>query len=202
MNLKHLNMDLYGVPDDTRIQISVFLISEDLKTRKLVNGLIHIGCDSCFCVGELCDLVLAYMGFDDRPNELYTFYFELLDRYCEEVSHENDRPIKEALIIYAELRRERERGEWEKQIANSVQNKRDTKKLLKCMGSKLHSLRMTQDQELDTVSRVLRITPAVLVRIERGDYDMYPDLLTELCDHYNIALCDFFADVEDMLANS
>jgi hypothetical protein len=199
MNLKHLNLDLHGVPDDTRIQISVFLISEDLKTRKLVNGLINIGCDSCFCVGELCDLVLAYMGFDDRPNDLYGFYFELLDRYCETVSHENDRPIKEALKIYAELRREWERGEWEKQITNGVKNKQDTKKLLKGIGSKLHSLRVSQEKELDAVSRVLRITPAVLVRIERGDYDMYPDLLSELCDHYNITLSDFFTDVEDNL---
>lgn len=194
MNLKHLNMDLYGVPDDTRLQISVFLISEDLKTRKLVNGLINIGCDSCFCVGELCDLVLAYMGFDDRPNDLYTFYFELLDRYCEKVSHENDRPIKEALKIYAELR-----GEWEKQITNGVKTKRDTKKLLKGVGSKLHSLRKSQNKELDTVARVLRVTPAVLVRIERGDSDMYPDLLSELCDHYDITLSDFFRDVEDNL---
>jgi DNA-binding XRE family transcriptional regulator len=196
MNLKHLNLDLYGVPDDTRIQISVFLISEDLKTRKLVNGLINIGCDSCFCVGELCDLVLAYMGFDDRPNNLYTFYFELLDRHCEKVSYENDRPIKEALLIYAELK-----CEWEKYIGNGVKTKRDTRKLLKGVGSKLHTLRKNQDKELDAVARVLRITPAVLIRIERGDYDMCPDLLSELCDYYDITLSDFFRDVEDNLTN-
>jgi DNA-binding XRE family transcriptional regulator len=193
MNLKHLNLDLYGVPEDTRLQISVFLISEDLKTRKLVNGLIYIGCDSCFCVGELCDLVLAYMGFDDRPNDLYTFYFELLDRYCEKVSYENDRPIKEALLIYAELK-----CEWEKHVGNGVKTKRDTRKLLKGVGSKLHTLR--KNKELDAVARVLRITPAVLIRIERGDYDRCPNLLSELCDYYDITLSDFFR-VEDNLTN-
>jgi hypothetical protein len=189
-------LDLYGVPDDTRIQISVFLISEDLKARKMVNGLINIGCDSCFCVGELCDLVLAYVGFEDRPNELYDLYFELLDRYYENVSHENDRPIKEALKIYAELR-----CEWDRQIAAGAKNKRDPKKLLKGVGSRFHSLRKNQDKELDIVARALRITPAVLMRIERGDYDIYPDLLSELCDYYDITLTDFFRDVENSLKN-
>jgi DNA-binding XRE family transcriptional regulator len=193
MNLKHLNLDLHGVPEDTQIQISVFLISEDLKARKLINGLSGIGCDSCFCVGELCDLVLAYVGFDDRPSDLYDFYFELLDCYCEKVSHENERPVKEALKIYTELICEKER-----QRAR-VKNKRDTKKLLKGVGTRLRSLRNDQEKELDTVARVVRIIPAALVRIERGDYDMCPDVLSKLCDYYNITLSDFFKDVEDNL---
>jgi DNA-binding XRE family transcriptional regulator len=196
MNLDHLNLDLYGIQGDAEVQIPVFLISEDLKTRKLVNGLIGIGCDSCFCIGELCDLILAYVGFDDRPDNLYDFYFELLDRYCEKVSHENGRPVKEALKIYSELMCEKER-----QSASNVKNKQDTKKLLKGVGHKLCSLRKDQVKELDTVSRVLKITPAVLVRIERGEYDMSPDLLSKICEYYNVTLSDFFRDVEDSLRN-
>jgi hypothetical protein len=59
-------------------------------------------------------------------------------------------------------------GEWEKLVGHGVKNKRDTKKLLKGVGSELHSLRKNQDKELDAVARVLKITPAVLIRIERG----------------------------------
>jgi hypothetical protein len=109
MNLKHLNLDLYGVPEDTRIQISVFLISEDLKARKLIRGLINIGCEACFCIGDLCDLVLAFTEFDEPPGDIYDFYYALLDRYCENISHTNDRPIKEAFEIYTELTREKSR---------------------------------------------------------------------------------------------
>lgn len=103
MNLKHLNLDLFGIPEDAGIQLPVFLIAADLKTRKLINALTGIGCDGSFCVPDLCDLVLAYVGFDDRPNELYDFYFDLLDRECDKVSHENDTPIREAYTIYNEL---------------------------------------------------------------------------------------------------
>mgnify|MGYP003577456864 CR=1 FL=1 len=103
MNLKHLNLDLDGIPEDAEIQIPVFLIASDLKTRKLINAFTGIGCDGSFCVPDLCDLVLAFVGFDERPNELYDFYFELLDRECDKVSHENNAPIREAYKIYYEL---------------------------------------------------------------------------------------------------
>jgi hypothetical protein len=111
MNLRHLNLDLYGIPEDAGIQLPVFLIASDLKARKLINALTGIGCDGSFCVPDLCDLVLAFVGFDDRPNELYDFYFELLDRECDKVSHENDIPIREAYNIYNELLVERRKQE-------------------------------------------------------------------------------------------
>lgn len=106
MNLQYLNMDLYGIPEDAEIQIPVYLIAADLKSRKLINGLTSVGCDNCFCVPELCDLVLALTGFEDRPNELYDFYFALLDQECEKVTRENDLPIKEAFNIYKKLKTE------------------------------------------------------------------------------------------------
>jgi hypothetical protein len=109
MNLKYLNLDLYSIPEDAEIQIPVFLIAADLKTRKLINALTSIGCDGSFCVSDLCDLVFAFVGFEDRPNELYDYYFELLDQYCEKVTHQNDIPIKEAFCIYKELITERQR---------------------------------------------------------------------------------------------
>lgn len=110
MNLEHLNLDQHNIPEDADIQITVFLIASDLKTRKLVNGLVAIGCDSCFCIPELCDVILAMIGFDDRPNELYTFYFGLLDSYCKNVTHENDPPIKQAFRIYKTLKKELKRS--------------------------------------------------------------------------------------------
>lgn len=111
MNLEWLNLDLHGIPEDAEIQIPVFLISEDLKGRKLINGLTSIGCDACFCTSDLCDLVLAYVGFNDRPNELYDFYFELLDDHCDKVSHKNSQPIKEALKVYEILMARRKEAE-------------------------------------------------------------------------------------------
>jgi hypothetical protein len=103
MNRRRLNLDAHGISDDAEIQIPVFLIAEELKARKLLNTLKSIGCDDCFCITDLCDLVLAFVGFDDRPNDLYDFYFGLLDRYCEKANHENDKPVRDALKIFTGL---------------------------------------------------------------------------------------------------
>lgn len=109
MNLKHLNLDLYNIPKDDETQITIFLIASDLKTRKLINGLTSIGCDNCFCVSDLCDLILAMIGFKVRPNQLYDFYFDVLDRYCDKVTQDNDLPINEAFSVYKILKIERQR---------------------------------------------------------------------------------------------
>lgn len=103
MNLEHLNLDHHSVSIDNDLRIPVFLIAEDLKARKLINAFATIGCDGSFCTPDLCELVLAYAGFDDRQSELYDLYFRLLDFHCHSVSNENNKPIKEALEIFATL---------------------------------------------------------------------------------------------------
>jgi len=107
MNLKHLNLNLYDIPEDAETQMLIFLIAAELKVRKLMDGLANIGCDNCFCVPDLCDLVLALAGFEERPDALYDLYFGLLDKYCEKVTRDNDLPIKEALCVYQKLMDER-----------------------------------------------------------------------------------------------
>jgi hypothetical protein len=110
MNLKHLNLDLYGIPENEGMQMAVFLIASDIKSRKLINSLTDIGCHTCFCVSDLSDLTLALIGFDDWSDELYDDYFDLLDQYCGKVSHKNDLPIEEALCIYNKLKSKLQKG--------------------------------------------------------------------------------------------
>lgn len=74
--------------------------------------------------------------------------------------------------------------------------RRDARKFLKTVGTRLYQLRKDQRKELETVAKGVGISPALLARIERGDYDMYLDLLFELCDYYEITPHDFFKDVE------
>lgn len=83
-----------------------------------------------------------------------------------------------------------------------MKRKPDSKKFLKAIGEKFHSLRIAQRREIDMVAKAVRISPALLVRIEKGDYDMYLDLFCELCDYYDIAPHEFFSDIEEQLALS
>ena len=86
---------------------------------------------------------------------------------------------------------------WRKKKTElSMTKRRDARKFLKAVGTRFHSLRKQHDSELETVAKAVGISPALLLRIERGDYDMYLDLLFELCDYYEITPHDFFKDLE------
>ena len=72
----------------------------------------------------------------------------------------------------------------------------DSKKFLKTVGARFHSLRKKHKKEIETVAEAVGISSGLLLRIEKGDYDMYLDLLFELCDYYEITPHDFFKNVE------
>jgi len=79
----------------------------------------------------------------------------------------------------------------------TMEKRMDAKQFLKDVGAKFYSLRKAHESEIETVARAVGISPALLVRIERGDYDMYLDLLFELCHYYSISPHDLFNDVEE-----
>src|SRR5687768_2371530 len=97
MDTKYVNLDRYGIPGDVEIQITVYLIAADLKTRKLMNTLASIGCDGCFCLSHFCDLILPLVGFANSSDELYQYYYDMLAKHCGKVTDKNDLPIEEAL---------------------------------------------------------------------------------------------------------
>jgi transcriptional regulator with XRE-family HTH domain len=79
---------------------------------------------------------------------------------------------------------------------------RDSKKFLKAVGARFHSIRKKHKSEIETVAKAVGISPKLLLRIEEGDYDMYIDLLFELCEYYDITPHDFLRDVERLRAKS
>ena len=76
--------------------------------------------------------------------------------------------------------------------------RRDAKKFLKAVGTRLHQLRIDQKIELETVAKAVGISHALLSRIEQGDYDMYLDLLFEICDYYDTTAREVFKDIQNV----
>lgn len=64
MELLRPNLNYYNIPEEA--QLVVTLIIEDLRVRKLMNGLTHIGCDGSYLLPDLSNLILALVGFNDR----------------------------------------------------------------------------------------------------------------------------------------
>jgi transcriptional regulator with XRE-family HTH domain len=77
---------------------------------------------------------------------------------------------------------------------------RDSKKFLRTVGRRFHALRKKEESEVESVAKAVGISGRLLLRIEEGDYDMYIDLLFELCDYYKITPHDFLRDVDKLNA--
>ena len=102
MKLKHLNLKLVTLPPD--VELPLFLIQEELKGRKLFNGLAKLGFDDTNYAFNFSKLVFASMGFTSMPDDLFTRYFELLDKHCEKIEPGDAEQLTEAAFkIYVDL---------------------------------------------------------------------------------------------------
>jgi hypothetical protein len=107
--MKYLKPGLIKLPSD--IELVLYLIKEELKTRKFFNGLSQIDCDGSFYQPDLSQLVLTIIGFDERPDDLYDFYFRLVERHIEKIGPDHEKVIQESFEIYLELVMEKRRRE-------------------------------------------------------------------------------------------
>jgi hypothetical protein len=101
MKLKHLNVRLVNLPPD--IELILFMIREELKSTALFNGLARVGLDDCYFQSHFGTLILAYMGFEERSDDLYEFYNDLIDKYSEKIEADNDVTMKCAFDVYVEI---------------------------------------------------------------------------------------------------
>lgn len=96
------NLRLVKLPP--RSEIILYMIREELKNRKLTSGLDNLGFDSSHCSVDIGILILAFMGFDSRPDELFRWYYDTLDLYAERVDPQrNDQLNQLAFDFYIEL---------------------------------------------------------------------------------------------------
>jgi len=67
-------------------EMTLFLIGEEMKNRRLINRLEQAGFDTAFAGADLSILILSLIGFDPRPDELYEWYSTALNSACEKVN--------------------------------------------------------------------------------------------------------------------
>lgn len=107
MSYKHVNVPLVKLPSDT--ELILFIIKEDLKNTKLFDGLESAGLTDCFYRGDFAALVLAYMGFDDIPDDLQEFYADLISKYAEKIEPDNRVIMEYAIEVYNEILMEKKK---------------------------------------------------------------------------------------------
>jgi hypothetical protein len=85
--------------------LTIHLIREELRNKRLMHSLEDLGFDCSFFTLNISQQILELTGFDKRPDELYNFYFEWIEKALKEITFWNlDEMLdKWSLKIYVEL---------------------------------------------------------------------------------------------------
>jgi hypothetical protein len=103
MDLNNLYLPPIKLPRKT--ELILHLLKAEIKNRKLLTGLINLGFDTTPYTIDFSQIVLSIIGFEKLSEELYQYYYELLDQYCEKINiwKFGEELNDVALNIYSEL---------------------------------------------------------------------------------------------------
>jgi hypothetical protein len=93
------------------------LIKEELRNKRLMYSLEDLGFDCSAFTLDISQTILELMCFNNRPDELYQWYFSLIDMALDEITFWNmDETLKKwSDVLYKELRKK-----LNEQIVNSL----------------------------------------------------------------------------------
>jgi hypothetical protein len=92
---------LITLPQST--QHTLYLIREELKSRKLFHALHEAGLDDCYFQPHLDLLIMQALGLDDDNDETFTRYDDILEKRSRKIEAFNDSVMKQAMKVYGEL---------------------------------------------------------------------------------------------------
>jgi hypothetical protein len=83
--------------------VTLYLIKEELKSRKLFHALHQAGLDDCYYQPHLDSLILRSIGIDDGRDDTFRLYYDIIDKRSKKIEADNDSIMKQALKVYMEL---------------------------------------------------------------------------------------------------
>lgn len=92
---------LIRLPSD--VQFTLYLIREELKSRKVFRSLQNAGLDDCYFQPHLDSLILNSLGMDDGTDETFSIYDEIMEKRSKKIEADNDSVMKQAMKVYQEL---------------------------------------------------------------------------------------------------
>ena len=107
--MKSINATARLVKLPADIDLILFLIQEELKSTKLFNGLGRVGLSDCYYQSHFSTVILASVGFDERPDDLHEFYLDLINSRSKKIKPDNDSVVKQAFKVYIDLMIEKKR---------------------------------------------------------------------------------------------
>jgi hypothetical protein len=91
------------------VDLTLFLIREELKANRFFTGLYRLSLCDCFYQPHLGSAILSHLGFDNCPDDLFAFYTNLIDKHSEVLEEDMQSLTTHALEVYHELVSEQRR---------------------------------------------------------------------------------------------
>jgi hypothetical protein len=86
-----------------RFDLVLYLIREEFKSRKFFSGLQKLGLDYCFYQPHLDKPILAAVGFDEPSDEVYNFYFKLIEKRSRKIREDEESITTQARKVWKTL---------------------------------------------------------------------------------------------------
>jgi len=99
--MKSFNYPLTRLPSS--IDSTLYLIREELKSRRLFHALHKVGLDDCWFQPHLDSLILESLGIERYNDETFTAYDAIIEKRSHKIEADNNSVMKQAMKVYHEL---------------------------------------------------------------------------------------------------
>lgn len=110
MNTETLTYPLVKLP--RKVELTLYLIREELKSRKFFNSLQHAGLDDCYYQTHLDQLIMNHCGLDQDSDKDFHFYSAIMEKNSKKIEAGEKSVMKRALEVYMELMLEKKRRKF------------------------------------------------------------------------------------------
>jgi hypothetical protein len=105
MKVKRVQLPFVKIPPE--LDLTLYLIKEELKSQKFFNGLHRIGIDDCYYQPRLGKVILNSLGLDDGSDEISDFYYKLIEKRSKKIHADNESVMRQAIKVYTDLMAEK-----------------------------------------------------------------------------------------------
>lgn len=100
--MKRFTHPLVKLP--TNSQLALYLIKEELKSRKFFRTLQEAGLSDCYYQPHLDTLILRSFNLNDDSDQIFEAYYKIIEYRSEKIDADIDSIMKQALKVYMELK--------------------------------------------------------------------------------------------------
>ncbi len=99
--MKNFKYSLVKLPPN--IQTSLYLIREELKSRRFFNTLQKMGLDDCYFKPQLDELIVRKLNLEDS-DAIFNQYMVIMDHRSRKISTDQESATRQAIKAYYELK--------------------------------------------------------------------------------------------------